>query len=125
MRRLVFPILLFTYFAYFVAAKNNGRKLLTCVKCLGNDTACQDICPGYFCYKSEIHGHSMKLVKRGCLNNTDPLSRVNECTLRENHVGGLIITENFCICTSDRCNLSSVHYAALIYLFVALISGLS
>ncbi|KHJ99528.1 hypothetical protein OESDEN_00464 [Oesophagostomum dentatum] len=116
MQRPAFCILLFSiYFIYScAAAKSSERKLLTCVKCLGNDTACRNTCVGYYCYKYEIEGHAQKPVKRGCLNDTDPLSRVNECTLRESPVGGLIVVENFCICTSDRCNSSSKpFYSAL------------
>lgn len=31
-------------------------RLLTCMKCLGNDTACRNTCVGYYCYKIEIQG---------------------------------------------------------------------
>ncbi|KAK6056782.1 activin types I and II receptor domain protein [Cooperia oncophora] len=82
-------------------------KLLTCVKCLGNETLCRDTCKGYYCYKSVMEAPAAKPVKRGCLNGTDALSRVNECTLRDSVIGRLRIVENLCICTSDRCNSAS------------------
>ncbi|KAK6014575.1 hypothetical protein OSTOST_20038 [Ostertagia ostertagi] len=81
----------------------SDMKLLTCVKCLGNETLCRDTCKGYYCYKYEMQA---KPVKRGCLNDTDPLSRVNECSLRSHEIGRLRVVENFCICTSDRCNIA-------------------
>ncbi|EYB98271.1 hypothetical protein Y032_0132g1685 [Ancylostoma ceylanicum] len=120
---LLCTLLLTIYFTHSFAASNTEPRLLTCMKCLGNDTACRNTCAGYYCYKIEIEGAAKKAVKRGCLNDTDALSRVNECTLRKSQVGGLILAENVCICTSDRCNSSSnrflttVTYALLTALF--------
>ncbi|KAL6725080.1 hypothetical protein Aduo_019898 [Ancylostoma duodenale] len=120
---LLCTLILTIYFTYSFAAPNAEPRLLTCKKCLANDTACRDTCVGYYCYKIEIEGAAKKAVKRGCLNDTDALSRVNECTLRKSQVGGLILAENVCICTSDRCNsssnrfLSAMTYALLTALF--------
>ncbi|KAJ1355218.1 hypothetical protein KIN20_012540 [Parelaphostrongylus tenuis] len=80
----------------------DDQKLLTCFKCLGNDTECRDICTGYYCYKYEIKGHMSGPVKKGCLNATDALSKVDECTLRNTTIGKLSVAENFCLCTTDR-----------------------
>ncbi|WKY14135.1 hypothetical protein Q1695_000020 [Nippostrongylus brasiliensis] len=80
------------------------RALLKCVKCLGNETTCQDTCVGYYCYKFEMLGRSKNPVKRGCLNETGPLSKVNECSLRNHEIGRLVIVEDFCICTKHLCN---------------------
>ncbi|PIO73300.1 activin types I and II receptor domain protein [Teladorsagia circumcincta] len=96
-------------------------KLLTCVKCLGNETLCRDTCKGYYCYKYEMEAPTAKPVKRGCLNDTDPLSRVNECSLRSHEIGRLRVVENFCICTSDRCNSAS-NYVIISGLCFSLIS---
>ncbi|CAJ0610341.1 unnamed protein product [Cylicocyclus nassatus] len=122
MPRPCIAVFLLLAFAYSLAIKHTDRKLLTCMKCLGNDTACRNTCTGYYCYKFEMKGQAQHPIKRGCLNDTDALSRVNECTLRENSIGGLVVVENVCICTSDMCNSSTKgFYSSLMYMFLAIL----
>ncbi|KAK5980297.1 Activin types I and II receptor domain protein, partial [Trichostrongylus colubriformis] len=91
-------------------------KLLICADCLGNETLCRDTCLGFYCYKYEVEGPTGKCVKRGCLNNSDPLAKVNECSPPTSEIGRL--QEKFIICRPDLCNNSPSHFFFSVVCFI-------
>ncbi|CAD6189085.1 unnamed protein product [Caenorhabditis auriculariae] len=102
----------------------SDSQLFTCLKCTGLRNC--DICRGRFCYKMvALDDDNTNLIKRGCLNGTDVLSKVGECSERFEKTTGSIIHEKICICADrDRCNsveMDGTHVYVLVSLFFAVL----
>ncbi|VBB29306.1 unnamed protein product [Acanthocheilonema viteae] len=99
-----------------------GDRVVACHSCPGSNPNCEDICEGRYCYKAEFIANGYTTVKRGCLNETDGGIQVGLCEETPSNLPGsdLHAVERMCVCTTDKCNSASTHFAVINLIAIAL-----